>query len=78
MLIYAVASDLESKLGMLSMDINEIIGSDAKGIEILMQTGGTKNYRNTSLTDEKTQRLKLTDGKLENLGVIDIFGDNDL
>lgn len=72
-LIYAVASDLESKLGMFSMDIDEIINATPKGIDILVQTGGTQGYINESLKDGETQRFSLTDGKLtvlENLGSI--------
>ncbi len=70
-LIYAVASDLESKLGMLSMDINEILDAPTGNIEILMQTGGTKNYRNTQLHDGKTQRLRITDNSLTDITVLE-------
>ena len=70
-LIYAVASDLESKLGMLSMDINEILDAPIGDIEILMQTGGTKNYRNGLLKDEKTQRFRITDTSFTDLTVLD-------
>lgn len=70
-LIYAVASDLESKLGMLSMDINEILDAPTTNIEILMQTGGTKNYRNTQLHDGATQRLRITDNSLTDITVLE-------
>ena len=70
-LIYAVASDLESKIGMLSMDINEILDAPTGNIEILMQTGGTKNYINQALHDGKTQRLHITDDKLTDITVLD-------
>ncbi|MBQ2765847.1 MAG: hypothetical protein IJF48_02555 [Clostridia bacterium] len=70
-LIYAVASDLESKLGMLSMDINEILDAPTANIEILMQTGGTKNYRNTQLHDGATQRLRITDNSLTDITVLE-------
>lgn len=70
-LIYAVASDLESKLGMLSMDIKEILEAPSGNIEILMQTGGTKNYRNTQLHDGKTQRLRITDDALTDITVLE-------
>lgn len=63
-LLYAVASDLESKLGMFSMDIDEIMDASPSGIEIIAQVGGTAKYRNKNLADGKTQRLSLTDGKL--------------
>jgi len=70
-LIYAVASDLESKLGMLSMDINEILDAPTGNIEILMQTGGTKNYINQALHDGKTQRLRITDDSLTDITVLE-------
>lgn len=70
-LIYAVASDLESKLGMLSADIKEILDAPTDNIEILMQTGGTKNYRNTQLHDKKTQRLTITDDALTDITVLE-------
>ncbi len=70
-LIYSVASDLESKLGMLSMDIDEILDAPTGNIEILMQTGGTKNYRNTLLHDGKTQRFRITDDSLADITVLD-------
>ena len=70
-IIYAVASDLESKLGMFSMDLDEIAGANPSGIEILAQVGGTANYRNKNLADGKTQRISLTDGKLTVLETLD-------
>jgi len=70
-LIYSVASDLESRLGMFSMDIGEILDAPTKDIEILVQAGGTKNFRNTSLADKKTQRFKITDSGIENVTVLD-------
>ncbi|MBO7149175.1 MAG: S-layer homology domain-containing protein [Clostridia bacterium] len=70
-LIYAVASDLESKLGMLSMDINEILDAQSANIEILMQTGGTKNYRNTLLQGGRTQRFRISDDRISDINVLD-------
>lgn len=70
-LIYAVASDLESKIGMLTMDVKEILDAPTENIEILMQTGGTKNYINSELRDGKTQRLRITDDKLTDITVLD-------
>lgn len=70
-IIYAVASDLESKLGMFSMDIDEIVGANPSGTEIIVQVGGTENYRNKNLADGKTQRISLTDGKLTVLEVLE-------
>ena len=70
-IIYAVASDLESKLGMFSMDIDEIVGANPNGVEIIIQVGGTANYRNKNLADGKTQRISLTDGKLTVLEVLE-------
>ena len=70
-LIYAVASDLERKIGMLSADIKEILDAPTGNIEILMQTGGTKNYINQALHDGKTQRLHITDDKLTDITVLD-------
>ena len=70
-LIYAVASDLESKLGMLSQDIGEILNAQTSDVPILMQTGGTKNYRNPQLHDKKTQRLFITDDALTDITVLE-------
>ncbi len=70
-LIYSVASDLESRLGMFSMDITEILDAPTKNIEILVQTGGTKNFRNTALKDGETQRFRITDSKVESVEVLD-------
>lgn len=70
-IVYAVASDLESKLGMFSMDIDEIINASPNGINIVVQVGGTSKYRNENLADGKTQRFLLTDGKLTLLETLD-------
>jgi hypothetical protein len=42
-----------------------------KNIEILVQTGGTKNFRNTALKDGETQRFRITDNKVESVEVLD-------
>lgn len=71
-LIYAVASDLESKLGMLTLDIREILDASLDNIEIFLQTGGTKNYRYQTLTGGVTQRAVFEDGMLK---VTEVPGD---
>lgn len=63
-LVYAVASDLESKLGMLSMDLDEMMSAKTDGIDIIVQSGGTGNYRNAALVDGVTQRFRIVNGAI--------------
>lgn len=70
-MIYAVASDLESKLGMLSMDVAEIIQASPAGIDVVVQAGGTAKYHTPTLAGGKTHRFSLTDGTFTLLETLD-------
>jgi hypothetical protein len=73
LMVYMIGTDLESRSGMGTADLNEIIhGEISSKVNIILQTGGTKNWQNSVISSKSNQRYQLTnDGLLmlsENLG----------
>jgi len=66
-MIYVVGSDLESKLGAASADIEEMIESDADfdDINLLLYTGGAKRWYNGDIPDDKNAIFRVTEDGLE-------------
>ena len=69
MMIYMIGSDLESEYAAASMDIEEMMksGIDYKNVNVLIYTGGTKNWVNDSIPDDKNAIFKVTEKGLEKL-----------
>ena len=64
-LIYICATDLESNYGMATNDINEMVyATHSDNVNILLQTGGTKRWRNTIMKTGTNERWKVTDRAL--------------
>ncbi len=64
-LIYIIGSDLESNYGMATNDINEMVYAEhSDNVNIIIQTGGTKRWRNNVMTAGTNQRWKITDKAL--------------
>ena len=63
--IYMCGSDLETKQGLASKNIDELLSSDAGDMNIVIQTGGAKTWRHHDISSTETQRYEINDGKLE-------------
>lgn len=68
-MIYMVGSDLESKYYSASADINEIVNSNAdfENINLLIYTGGTKNWHYEGISSDENAIYKVTGDGLEKL-----------
>ena len=64
LMIYMIGSDLESEDGSASRDIDEILAADTSGINITLQTGGTKTWHNPYIKSGATQRHVIQNGKI--------------
>ncbi len=66
-MIYMIGTDLESQNGMATSDLNEMLysGLSNNRVNLLVQTGGCKRWRNSVISAGKTQRWSLTGSGLE-------------
>ncbi len=82
LMVYLCGTDLESDGGLATADLKEMIASGVSpdgGLNVYVQTGGTKKWEMKGLTAKEGERWRLTgDGmdRLESLGRIDM-GDGD-
>ena len=60
-MIYMIGSDLESQSGMATTDLNEMLYAqlDNKNVNLFVQTGGCKRWRNSLMTAGKLERWKM-------------------
>lgn len=66
LMLYMCASDLESECGFATEDINEIMyGYTAGNLNVIVQTGGTAEWQNTVVADDRCQRYQVTEDGLE-------------
>ncbi len=72
LLIYMCGSNLESRQGLASKNIDELLdASKGSGLNIVLQTGGAKIWRHHGISAKEGQRYEIREGKLkllENLG----------
>ena len=68
-MIYMIGSDLESKYLAASRDIDEMTDSsiDYDDVNIIIYTGGTKNWHNEAIPNDKQALFLVKNGKLEKL-----------
>ena len=66
-MVYMIGSDLESRSGMATTDLNEMLYAqlDNKRINYFVQTGGTKRWRNSVMKAGKVQRWRMDSRGLE-------------
>ena len=65
-MLYMCASDLESECGFATEDLNEIMyGYTAGNLNVIVQTGGTAEWQNTVVADDRCQRYRVTEDGLE-------------
>ena len=60
-MIYMIGSDLESQSGMATTDLNEMLYAqlDNKNVNLFVQTGGCKRWRNSLMTAGKLERWEM-------------------
>lgn len=65
-MVYMCGTDLESKHGMASNDLKEMAAASlGKNIDIIVMTGGCKQWKINSISNSVNQIYKVSDGKLE-------------
>lgn len=71
-LIYMIAADLDRDAGAASQDLDEMMKADiSKGINIVVQTGGTKSWSNDYLSNGKVERFTIDNN---GINMIDSLG----
>lgn len=66
LMLYMCASDLESECGFATEDLNEIMyGYTAGNLNVIVQTGGTTEWQNTVVANDRCQRYRVTEDGLE-------------
>lgn len=67
-MIYMCAGDMESSFGLASADIEEMLqATRSSKLNIIIQTGGSTAWDNTSVKTGRIQRFKISNGKLHML-----------
>ena len=72
-MLYMCGTDLESKSGMATYDLQEIMNAQiSDNVNIIVETGGTANWKNNFVSSKTNQRFKATSQGLklieDNLG----------
>ena len=63
--IYMCGSNLESKQGLASKNIDELLSADIGDMNIVIQTGGAKVWRHHDVSTEAAQRYEIKNGELK-------------
>ena len=67
-MVYAIGTDLESKGSNLSADVKEMLAATpSKNVNIVLQTGGCKDFQNSYMQDGQCQRFAIQNGNLKEL-----------
>lgn len=72
LLVYMIGSDLESFDSAASKDIQEMLGAaSGNRLNIIIQTGGSKNWHLKEIANDRIGRYRICNGKLETIELID-------
>ena len=67
-MVYMCGTDLESKSGAASADLQEILyGEISEKVNIILETGGTADWQNSVINSKTNQRYRLTNKGLQRL-----------
>ncbi len=68
-MVYMCGTDLESKYGMATNDLNEMLHATLNddNVNIIVETGGTKTWKNSVISGSTLQRYRVRAGGLERL-----------
>ncbi len=65
-LVYMCGTDLESKSGMATADLQEMLSAEISGnVNIIVETGGTLQWQNNTISSTANQRYRVTSEGLE-------------
>jgi hypothetical protein len=62
LMVYMIGSDLETNSGMATSDLNEMVygGLDNPKLNVIVETGGCRRWRNSVISAKKLQRWDVT------------------
>lgn len=64
-MVYMNGSSLESEYGYATGDLKEMLSSTLNdNVNVIIQTGGTKEWKSKGISNTHSQRFKISDGKL--------------
>ena len=67
-MLYLCGSDLEEKWGAATADLNEVLyGKISKNVNIIIETGGAREWQNNEISADTNTRFKATNDGLEKL-----------
>lgn len=67
-MVYMCGADLESRYGMASSDLKEMVAaSHSDKVNIVVQTGGAKKWKNNAVSNQTCQRWQIVDGGIKAL-----------
>ncbi len=67
-MVYMCGTDLESKSGMATSDIEEMVNATlGDNINVILETGGASNWQNQIIKSNTNQRFRIKQGGLETL-----------
>ena len=69
--IYMCGSNLETKQGLASKNIDELLAADTGDLNIVIQTGGAKIWRSHGISTTANQRYEVRDGELVLIETLD-------
>lgn len=69
LMVYMCGTDLESKYGMATSDLNEMLHAelDDDHVNVIVETGGTKTWKNSVISPNTNQRWRVTNKGLLSL-----------
>ncbi|MBQ6231595.1 MAG: hypothetical protein IJJ74_10840 [Eubacterium sp.] len=81
-MMYIIGSDLETKWGEATLDIQEILDANlGSNVNFIIQTGGSQNWQNDKMIDGECQRFKVEGTnlvELQQLGKMSMVDPNNL
>ena len=65
-MVYMCGTDLESKYGMATKDLNEMLHAELNDdkVNVIVETGGTKTWKNSVISSSTNQRWRVTNNGL--------------
>ena len=66
-MVYMCGADLESRSGMATKDIMEMVNADLTNLNVILYTGGAKKWNNNIISNQYNQIYRVQKGGLEKL-----------
>ncbi|MBE5898057.1 MAG: hypothetical protein E7279_00470 [Lachnospiraceae bacterium] len=72
LLIYMCGSDLESKTGIASENINELLSANIPdNVNVIIETGGSTKWQSNNIPSDKIMRYVVKDHRLQEIASLD-------